>query len=185
MATTLRKTTASPAAVRDGLPRLSRGQYKYHTVNYLERQEGSGVLEAVIPLIATAKIAADLHAQGAGSTVSIGGRNMAGTARFAVSIYPERSAELAIPLSWEFLFAFAVINADLLLLPDHALGTWFDNFQKQHVLDVVACLSSLSEAIHLGRRKGQRAIFDLQIGKVITLQSAMDTTAEHFSSEGN
>jgi hypothetical protein len=82
------------------------------------------------------------------------------------------------------LFAFGIVNADLLFLPDHALGTWFDSLRNQHVLDVVVCPSSLCEAIHLGRRYGQKALFDLQTAKIITLQS-INTTARHFSSEAS
>jgi hypothetical protein len=105
---------------------------------------------------------------------------MAGTARFAVSIYPQRSADLAAPPAWELLFAFAVINADLLLLPDHALGTWLDHFRNRHVLDVVVCPSSLSEAIELGRRYCQKAIFDLRSAKVIDLPSTMAAPQKQF-----
>jgi hypothetical protein len=61
------------------------------------------------------------------------------------------------------------MNADLLLLPDHALGTWLDGLCNLHVLDVVVCPRLLSEANSLGRENKQEAIFDLHAGKVIPL----------------
>ena len=94
---------------------------------------------------------------------------MLGLPRFAVSVYPERTLDLTVNPSWEVMFAFAVINADLLLLEDHALGTWFDQQRRRHVLDVVICPSSLEKAIRLGLRHGQKAIFDLRAVREIPI----------------
>jgi hypothetical protein len=53
-----------------------------------------------------------------------------------------------------------------LLLPDHALGTWFDRKQNRHVLDVIVCPDSLDAAVCLGIKDRQQAIFDLEEGKL-------------------
>lgn len=177
MATTYRKATS---ALRSGernwlaFPALSR---KDRSSNTLSRQDAKSVeqfcpLEIVVPLLAAAaKMAALLHAKSHGSTVSVTEGNLLGHSRFAVSIYPEASAELTGPPTPDLLFAFAVLNADLLLLPDHALGTWFDCQRNRHVLDVVVCLTSLHTAICLGIDHGQQAIFDLREAKEISLAS--------------
>jgi hypothetical protein len=116
-----------------------------------------------------ATTATTLHAQHAGSTVSVTDGNMAGLPRFAVSTHPERTAELANAPTWTLLFAFAVLNSDLLLVPGHAMGTWFQNQRKRHVLDVVVCPSSLDEAIRQAISNRQEAIYDLEHGREISL----------------
>jgi hypothetical protein len=70
------------------------------------------------------------------------------------------------------LFAFAILNADLLIQPNHALGTWFDRRRNSHVLDLVVCPESLDAAICLGIKHGQQAIFDLKQAREISLVSA-------------
>jgi hypothetical protein len=122
-------------------------------------------------LAVAAKTAAALHAQSLGSTVSVTEGSLLGRSRFAVSIYPEKSAGLTGAPTRDLLFAFGILNADLLLLPDHALGTWFDCQRNRHVLDVVVCLPSLQSAICLGIDHGQQAIFDLKEAREISLVS--------------
>jgi hypothetical protein len=114
---------------------------------------------------------AALHAQSRGSTVSVTEGNLLGRSRFAVSIYPEISVQLSGPPTRDLLFAFAILNADLLMQPDHALGTWFDRLRNRHVLDVVVCPASLTTAISLGIDNRQRAIFDLEEAREIALFS--------------
>jgi len=141
---------------------LSAEGCKYFTCNELLGQDGKIILDVAVPLLAAmAKDAATLHARFGGSTVNLNDGDLVGTRRFAVSVYPEHSVELAEAPTWELLFAFSVLHAGLLLLPDHALGTWFDRQRKLNVLDIVICPSSFDDAIHLGIRHGQRAIFDL------------------------
>lgn len=147
MANTRRKTTvylpASPAGTRVA----SRERSKYNTSLRLHRQDISGPrffsrpFEAVVPLLANmTTTAAMLHAQGSGPTVSVTDGNMAGFPRFAVSTHTERIAGQAKAPTWNLLFAFAALNSDLLLLPDHAMGTWFQNQRSHHVLVVVCPL---------------------------------------------
>jgi hypothetical protein len=136
------------------------------------------LLETVIPQVAKlVRNAAALHNERSGSTVSLSHGNMDGLNFYAVSAYPERTVELAAEPSWEMLFAYAAINLDLLLVPGHALGTWLDIDRKLHVLDVVLCPSSVGEAIRLGVLYGQKAIFDLQSRREISLALISDIAA--------
>ena len=178
MANTRRKTTVSFTVSREGHPDPLVERYKNNSAIYLARQESCGVprnsLDTIVPLIAkTAATAAILHTHQGGATVSVCGGNMAGLPRFAVSIYPQRTIELIVVPTWEMLFAFAIINADLLLLPDHALGSWFDGEQNRHILDVVVCPLSLDEAIRLGSRYDQKAIYDLEARREISLAASI------------
>ncbi len=177
MANTLRKTAVSSSPAGDGRLGLPGDRPKHSTLGHSPRQEGRPpllyALEAAASLLeGTAKTAANLHNRCAGSTVNLINGNLTGSARFAVSIYPERSVELITPPTWELLYAYAAANFDLLRLTDHALGTWVDALRNRHVLDVVICPAALGEAISLGTRHQQQAIFDLQAGEVISLVAA-------------
>jgi hypothetical protein len=190
VANTRRKTSVSISADRECLLGLGGGRFKYITSIGLDRQETSAssrdFLERVVPL--TAKMAATataLHAHWSGSTVSVTDGNMSGLPRFAVSTHPERTMETTKAPTWRLLFAFAVLNLDLLLLPNHALGTWFQHQRRQHILDVVECPASLDEAIRLGLLHGQEAIYDLEAGKEISLVTGHELAATRFGGEGN
>lgn len=188
MANTYRKTTVSPSSVRKSLLSLSGDRPKHNTANILMRQESRGVLlgliEAEVPrFMEMARTAATLHAQFAGSTVSASTGNVAGRSRFAVSIYPQRAVEVVVAPTWELLFTFAILNADILPLPDHALGTWFDGERNRHVLDVVVHLSSLEEAIRLGIHHGQKAIYDLEAGREMSVGAGFETITTHLGCE--
>ena len=168
MATTYRRAAAVIRRGGEGLPGSSVGSRKYSNPNSLRGQDAGPVdqfspLEILVPLLAVvAKTAAALHAQSNGSTVSVAEGSLLGRLRFAVSIYPENSVHLSGPPTEDLLFAFAILNADLLIQPDHALGTWFDRRRNRHVLDVVVCRESLDTVISLGINHGQQAIFDLR-----------------------
>jgi hypothetical protein len=95
---------------------------------------------------------------------------MAGKKLFAVSIYPARKIELWTRPSWQEFFEFAKANLDLLLKPDHALGTWFDDYELIHCLDVVVLVRDLDDAVELGLRSDQVAIFDLEARREIPIR---------------
>jgi hypothetical protein len=177
VATTYRRAAVTTRRGGEGLPGSSVGSRNYSNPNNLPSQDTSPVdrlspLEIVVPLLAVvAKTAAALHAQLYGSTVSVAEGNLAGRPRFAVSIYPENSVQLSGPPTRDLLFAFAILNADLLIQPDHALGTWFDRRRNRHVLDVAVCPESLATAISLGINHGQQAIFDLKEAREVALVS--------------
>lgn len=123
----------------------------------------SSFFEGVVPLLAkAAKTAVELHHQWGGSTVSVIGGNMSGQQFYAVGTYPGRSVECATKPSWEQIFAFAVVNAHLLFLSNHALGTWFNQLRNSHEIEVVRCVRDLHEALALGRRFKQHSIYDLE-----------------------
>jgi len=111
-----------------------------------------------------------LHNRTNGSTVSLIHGNMAGKKLFAVSIYPARKIELWTRPSWQEFFEFAKANLDLLLKPDHALGTWFDDYELIHCLDVVVLVRDLDDAVELGLRSDQVAIFDLEARREIPIR---------------
>jgi hypothetical protein len=81
------------------------------------------------------------------------------------------------------LFAFAILNVDLLIQPHHALGTWFDRRRNRHVLDVAVCPESLAIAISLGINHGQQAIFDFKEAREIALVSAPEVRPVEFRRE--
>ncbi len=102
------------------------------------------------------------HNRTNGATVSLMHGNMVGKKLFSVSIYPSRSITLRERPTWEELFEFAKANLDLLLRPGHALGTWFDEYDLVHCLDVVVLVRDRDDAMELGFRFDQIAIFDLE-----------------------
>jgi len=189
VATTLHNATAAPTHTGEGLLVRAVKSRKYRSSGELPRQEAhrpkkTSRFEVEVPLIAAAaEIAAVLHARSNGSTVSVFHGNLLGRPRFAVSTYPERSVEIVGLPTRDLLFAFAVLNADVLLRRDHALGTWFDCKRKRHVLDVVVCPASREAAFRLGRNGNQRAIFDLERSKEIWLIPTSNVRLDEFPGE--
>jgi len=189
VATTRRETTAFRRAGQESLLGSGGVRSKYNRVSRLACQEGStslpSLLEAIVPVIAkmARTAAAVLDAEPSGSTVSVSIGNMRGLPRFAVSVYPKCTVELTVLPNWELLFAFGVMNADLLLQPNHAIGTWYDKLRKRHVLDVVICPWVLDDAIRLGIQHGQRSIYDLSKGTEIPLVPDLGIPAIHADRE--
>ena len=165
MATTSRESTAS---FHSGLIPLPSSAYGHRIstaadptcqeVNPLALPIGEPLISCVLWLVETAL---ELHFRTNGATVSLSQGNMAGRKLFAVSIYPERTVKLSVQPSRHNLFAFVVANLALLLMPGRALGTWFDDRDGVHVLDVVVCLSDRHAALKLGSLFRQWSIFDL------------------------
>ena len=124
-------------------------------------------------MLSCAVLAADtslaLHNRTNGSTVSLVNGDMAGMKLFSVSIYPSRSIMLWERPSWEALFEFIKANLDLLLRPGHACGTWFNDRECVHCLDVVIMVRNRDAAIEMGRCSGQLAIFDLGASREISI----------------
>jgi hypothetical protein len=114
----------------------------------LDKNQGTNDLEALIqnPFFPSLGHALDVAVEshlgpGRGSTVSVIYGNLVGKPLYAVSIFPGRTVELNAPPTWQQLFAFALLNRDLLLRPEFGLGTWFDALRGLHVLDVVICIA--------------------------------------------
>ena len=113
-----------------------------------------------------------LATNSSGSTVSLVHGNLAGRPLFAVAVYAERTFEISDQPTSSQLVAFIISNLDILLRPDHALGTWFDKERAVYVFDVVICLADRNRAIQLGMHLHQKAIFDLAAGADIVLAKA-------------
>jgi hypothetical protein len=95
--------------------------------------------------------------------------NLVGKPLFAVSIMRWRAVELHSSRTRDQLFAFAILNADLLLKPEYALGTWFDNARGVHVIDIVLCVDNILVALALGRHFNQWSVFDLEHSEEIAV----------------
>jgi hypothetical protein len=173
MANTSRESTAS---FRSGLIPFSFSPYSHRIstaadpacqeVNLVALPVGEPLLCRILRAVQTT---IELHSWSHGATVSLSKGNMVGQKLFAVSIYPERAIELTVQPSWRQLFVFVLANLDLLLKPDRALGTWFDDLPGVHVLDVVICVSDRDTALELGLRFHQRSIFDLATSRAIPI----------------
>lgn len=130
--------------------------------------------------------ASSSHSKTNGSTISLIHGNLAGERLFSVSIYPGHTAELRTPPTWQQFFSFALKNADLLLKPAHALGSWLDDdWTHKHVLDVVVVLSDREEALDLGARFDQRSIYSLELGQVIVVPRSSHISAAILVEAGN
>src|SRR5690625_849952 len=94
-----------------------------------------------------------------GCTYNVVYGDLAGTASYAVALFPERSVVLDHSLTFRDLLDFVLDNADLLARPDVSLGTW--EHEGQTWLDVVGTIEDRGRAERLGRALDQIAIFDL------------------------
>jgi len=121
----------------------------------------------------TIALALALHAITGGATISLCQGSLAGQARYAVSIYPDRTLELPSRPSHAQLFNFIVINLTVLLLPGHAIGIWMDTARHMHILDVVVCPTELNRAVELGSQFNQRSIFDLAAERELSISNLL------------
>jgi len=110
-----------------------------------------------------------LHSRYHGSTVSLFEGDLIGSERYAVSIYPSRTVELIAALTAEDLLAFVLANLAILLLPQRALGTWFNPATNRHVLDVIVCVRDREAALVLGKRYNQWSAFHLASAQEILI----------------
>lgn len=131
-------------------------------------QIAAGMLSCVAEAV---DVALAQHNQTNGSTVSLIHSNMVGQKLYSVSPYPSRTITLWERPTREILFDFAKANLAHLLMPSHALGTWFNDYALVHCLDVVLLVRERNEAIEIGLRAGQDAIFDLGARREISIRS--------------
>lgn len=110
----------------------------------------------------TAQKIADLHRDNGGSTYNPGKGNLAGTDNYAVAAHPERGAVLEHQPTAEDIQQFAEKNKDLLSNPDKSIGTWHDESNNTHALDVVHTIPDRDQAVALGEKNSQKAIFNLK-----------------------
>jgi hypothetical protein len=178
MANTRRESTAHPrsentsdAAGLGPIPALGFGPHISTAVHAIRQATTTAPLPIRDPWISRVGNAVDtafaLLSEGHGATVSVTDGNMAGRKLYAVSIYPERTLKLKAPPNWQQIFAYALKNVAVLLMPHRALGIWYNKPQKRYELDIVVCVANLTEALTLGFRYEQFFIYDLDAGQDI------------------
>lgn len=118
-------------------------------------------------LRALARKVCRLHRQNAGSTCSLRFGNAVGLPLYAVAI-SEQHPVSGRNLDETTLAAYLYSHLRLLRGRARVLGTWYDGRSTTY-LDVCCLLSDLSEAIELGRKHGQQAIYDLAKGQAILI----------------
>lgn len=181
MASTLREPTApsrseNPPNESEILSRLNIPDISPHllTSSSLTCQDGGGYLflirETLISKIGdAADISCALHHKTGGSTVGVFDGDLAGKRLYALSVFPDRTAELYDSPTWRQIFVFALDNRDLALRKGCAIGTWHDRRRHLHVLDIVVCVANLQAALELGRCFEQRSIYDLKRRREIVI----------------
>jgi hypothetical protein len=125
------------------------------------------------------------HNKTNGSTVSLVHGNMVGMKLFSVSIYPSRAITLWERPTWGTLFDFAKANLDLLLMPFHGLGTWFNDYDLVHCLNIVVLVGGRVAAVDLGLRSNQVAIFDLEARREIPVPHPFQESVAKFAEVAN
>lgn len=196
MANTRRESTAfhrsedaTDAAGSGPIPALGFGPH-LSTADHAIRQETS---RAVLPLrdpaisliVRAVDTAFALHNKKDGATVSLPYGDMAGRKFFAVSTYPARTIKLWERPTWEQLFDFAKANLELLLKPNHAIGTWYDGWECVHVFDVVLLVADRDAALETALRFGQKAIFNLASRREISVLRPNAALLQHGGGVGN
>ncbi len=103
-----------------------------------------------------------LHAANGGSTFNLYFGDLGGKPLYAVSLYPDRSVVVAgASVELGVLRRFVLDNLDLLQDPRVSIGTWFDSENSNTYLDISATIPDRGQAVELGKRFNQIAIFDL------------------------
>jgi hypothetical protein len=111
---------------------------------------------------AAAQQIAALHRERGGSTFNLYVGDLSGQRLYAVSLYPERSLVThGAEIDATAVTRFIARNMDLLQDPRNSVGTWFDEVSGFTYLDVSATIADAQQAIALGQRYNQVAIFDL------------------------
>lgn len=82
---------------------------------------------------------------------------------YSVAIYPDRTVKIKGELTTDHLLDFARTNHDVLSRDEHAqLGGWYDTKEKEWVLDVIHVEHHVENAVALGQKHAQDAIYDLK-----------------------
>lgn len=96
-----------------------------------------------------------------GATYNLSKGDLSGTDNFAVSIYPDREKIEEIA-TFDDLENYINDNMDLLGNSSNSFGAWAHDGKVY--FDVIATVSDQKEALELGRKHNQLAIFDLKNG---------------------
>lgn len=103
-----------------------------------------------------------------GATYSLSKGNLVGTDGYAVAIYPDRE-QIVSQLDYDTVEEYLLQNEDLLSNSANSFGAWISGGNKVY-LDVVAVIKDLNEAMKLGRKHNQLAIFNLKTLQEIPIQ---------------
>jgi len=104
------------------------------------------------------------HLKNGGATFSADGKtNLDGTDAWSVGVHPDRTEYVDDKdLTPERFQQFADKNADVLKLPNRALGAWKDEEIGKHVFDVTKLIKDTDEAKAEGAAANQKSIFHLK-----------------------
>jgi hypothetical protein len=106
--------------------------------------------------------------QTGGATYNLSKGNLAGQPYFAVAIYPDREEILEGMAGHDDLQHYLDTNQDLLNNSQNSFGAWTSDGKTY--LDIVATVPTKEQALELGYKHRQLAIFDLKEMKEIPLQ---------------
>ena len=106
-----------------------------------------------------------------GATYTPGGESLAGKPGFAVGVYPNRSVILPRKPTPLDVRDFVMGNRDALMLdPEARIGAWWDAENGLGYLDLSQVMPTREEAEAVGKRLGEKAIFDLENMQEIPLE---------------
>lgn len=126
---------------------------------------------------AASETVAEMTNKNDGATFSLTQGDLSGKPLFSVGVMPERMVEIEGRVSPEDIAKFIRDNADV-LDEEHAVGTWFDN--DKTVLDIATTTASKQEALRMGEKYGQDAIYDLAKGEVVDLKAPIKHEFFHY-----
>ena len=107
---------------------------------------------------------------GGSSHSLVAGKDMRGSANFAVSIYKDREKVFdATPTEFD-VRDYLTANQDVLDKPQHILGLWCNPADGKVYVDISLYVPGRETALRLGRAHNQLAIFDLGAGETITVE---------------
>jgi len=140
---------------------------KTEKVPVAETPEAGKEVDGKVREQAAAKEIIAEHEKSGGATFDTAGKNLAGSDMSSVGIFPERTRVVKGELKPEDITKFKEENKDLLDGNEGvlAIGTW-KKAEGEHVLDITA-LTSKDQAMELGKKYNQEAIYDLKTGELI------------------
>jgi hypothetical protein len=111
----------------------------------------------------------EAHRTAGGGTFDMNGHSLANTPLYAVPLYPERTVVFPREITAQDIETYIQKNADLLADPRNKMGSWRDTATNENILDVVVAIPDRRQAVELGKKYNQRAIFDLGAMREIRL----------------
>jgi hypothetical protein len=118
--------------------------------------------------------------QNGGATWNMSKGNLVGQPYFAVATFPEKE-QIVAEADFENLEEYIINNESLLSNPNNSFGAWVSGGKTYY--DIVVTLADKNEAMELGLKHNQLAIFDLKELKEIPLQKVAKLAAAVSDSE--